>query len=468
MLGVIPPSSSRLIALVAAVGCCSATGLLGMPSLLAAVLGLAWVAVGWSVLGPFGLAAALPALALLPGGGWVALAGWSLAGAAGAVAASALVAERQRSLIRQLKDELRDAEHERQLLSRSIRRWPVLLDACLDLSSAKELDQFAQVLCQHARALQGDAREIQVFLGRGSAISCRAGQDATGADHRREPGPDELFCAAEARPLTRREGQSLRVLLPLRGDRRRDGEGASEPLRGVLAVELVISDVGERMGIELLGALARLGGLGLAAVDLVDQARSLALHDDLTGLFGRHEFLRRLAEQAANAQRSHRQLSLVMCDLDHLKRFNDRWGHAAGDAALRVVAEAIRASLPEGAIACRAGGEEFALLLPGLDLPAALARAERLRAAIANASCGPAGEDRRVTASIGVALLAEGEDPTACLARADAACYRAKSLGRDRVVEAPPPATTLPATDPVLRRSSGRLTSLPLPPGEGR
>ncbi|MBA2480678.1 MAG: GGDEF domain-containing protein, partial [Planctomycetes bacterium] len=342
-----------------------------------------------------------------------------------------VTAERQRSSLKELHDELREAAHERAVLERNIQRYPVLLEACLELSAAKELDHLADVLCARARALVPESREILVFLGTLSEQACRASSALDGSECARDPGRDEMYVATEARSLTRREGDLLRVLIPLRSDRRQGDAG--EALRGVLEVALSFDDVGERMSLELLHALGRLGGLGLAAVDLVNQARGLALHDDLTGLYGQHEFLRRLDEQVAHSRRYSHPLGVVMCDLDRLKKYNDTWGHAAGDDALRAVAKSISASLPPGTIPCRYGGEEFAVLVPGLEERELRAVCEYLRSGIAKSIPDPDHRDRTVTASIGYAMVRPEESGREALKRADAACYRAKAGGRNRV-----------------------------------
>jgi diguanylate cyclase (GGDEF)-like protein len=335
--------------------------------------------------------------------------------------------------LRVLRAELRDAEHERKLLHRHIQRYPALLDACLELSSARELDHFANVLCQRAREMLPEVREVQVFLGSAEEQRCRASSDAGGKPCARPAGADEHYVAAEARSLIRRESGSLRMLIPLRADRRQSRD-EGEALRGVLVINLVTNDVGDRLALELLGALGRLGGLGLAAVDLVNQARGLALRDDLTGLFGQHEFLRRLEEQGAACRRQGISLGLIMCDMDHLKRFNDQHGHLAGDDALRAVSAAITATLPMNSIACRYGGEEFAALVVGSDLQALTVLAEQLRQAIAASTPMAAQPELHVTASLGVAVArVNQESARAALNRADAACYQAKALGRNRV-----------------------------------
>jgi len=401
---------------------------------------LAWAGLGAVRFGRPGLLAAVPALALA-GGGWWALAGWVAAALAAGWAATRPAPPREDRGLRALRAELRDVEHERELLHHHIQRYPVLLESCLELSGARDRDQLAAGLVARVRQLVPGVTSAAVFLasdGRADAppeLVCHAACDADGRHRRDAAGIETAFVAREARPLIRRQGSRVRALVPLRSERRRGGDEAG--LHGALVVEFTGAAVGDRMALELLGALGRLGGLGLAAVDLLDQARSLALRDELTGLFGRHEFLRRLDEAAATARRHQLSLGLLMCDLDHLKHFNDRHGHAAGDAALRAVAEALRQALPGDAILGRCGGEEFAAVVTAGDRTALAALAERARAAIAAARPDVAHADRRVTASLGTALLAAGEDARAALARADAALYAAKAAGRDRVESAP-------------------------------
>lgn len=392
----------------------------------------AWAVAGWHGLGRGGaVPPMLPAMALLAGGWW-ALLPWTVAGACAGRLLGQEITAAERERLRVARELLHDAERERQVLHRHIQRYPSLLESCLELSCARNLDQLASGLCARARDLVPTLETARVFLGTSGEPVCRASSDRDGNPCARPPGPDERFVACESRPLTLREGKQLRVLLPLRGDRRRDGDG--EALRGVL--EVVFDAEGDRHALELLEALSRLGGLGLAAVDLLNQARGLALRDELTGLYGQHEFLRRLDEQAASCRRHDQTLGVIMCDMDWLKAFNDRWGHPAGDDALRAVATALRAALPTGAIACRYGGEEFAALMVGVDASALAAVAEAVRAGIAAAIPDPAHRERRVSASLGWALLRD-ESPRAALARADAACYAAKKAGRNRVEAAP-------------------------------
>lgn len=165
--------------------------------------------------------------------------------------------------------------------------------------------------------------------------------------------------------------------------------------------------------------------------------RELATTDDLTGALNRRAFFAAITQEAERAGRYGSQMSLVMIDLDHFKQVNDRFGHAAGDRALRLAAQAMRSGLRDIDVLGRLGGEEFAVLLPQTPLAGALEVAERLRAAIAQIAIpvDPAPTTIGLTASLGVAERQNNESGLdRILLRADAALYRAKDEGRNRVV----------------------------------
>jgi diguanylate cyclase (GGDEF)-like protein len=163
--------------------------------------------------------------------------------------------------------------------------------------------------------------------------------------------------------------------------------------------------------------------------------RQLSLNDSLTGLYNRAWLNDMLPKLATRAAQDGSPLSIIMIDLDHFKRFNDTHGHLAGDAALSAAANVIRESLRPSDFAVRYGGEELMAVLP--DTPPGLAGmvAERLAERLRATTVFP---DMRlplphITGSFGVASLAPGADEHALMAAADAALYRAKEAGRDRV-----------------------------------
>lgn len=174
-----------------------------------------------------------------------------------------------------------------------------------------------------------------------------------------------------------------------------------------------------------------------------DELRRLVSQDGLTGLSNRRAFDLHLADEWRRALRSREPLSLVMLDVDHFKRFNDRYGHPAGDECLRQVGAALlEATRRVGDLAARYGGEEFAVVLPGTDVARALAFGERLCAAVADLAIVHADSPvaAHVTASVGVATAdtagADGPcgEPADLVSLADRALYRAKAEGRARAV----------------------------------
>jgi diguanylate cyclase (GGDEF)-like protein len=172
----------------------------------------------------------------------------------------------------------------------------------------------------------------------------------------------------------------------------------------------------------------------------------LARSDFLTSLNNRRAFYESGEKELRYAQRYGHTTCLTMLDIDHFKSINDRFGHAAGDAVLRAVAALIREQLRSTDIAGRLGGEEFAVLLPEVTLDLAHEIAERLRAAIEQKEVEHVPAPIRLTASLGVVEIGNGESLEQAIARADAALYAAKHAGRNRVVVTAP--VRIPATMP--------------------
>jgi diguanylate cyclase (GGDEF)-like protein len=172
--------------------------------------------------------------------------------------------------------------------------------------------------------------------------------------------------------------------------------------------------------------------------------------DALTGVFDRGSFDRDAGKMIAEAQSHGRPVSLLVVDIDHFKRINDRYGHAAGDEALRLIAEELGRGVREGDRVYRYGGEEFIVVCDGLPHMAAVLAGERLRFGIAGLSLG-AGM-LPITASIGIATGSEdGTDLATLFQCADKRLYMAKSAGRDRVM-----GRKAPQTRPVITAGMSR------------
>lgn len=165
--------------------------------------------------------------------------------------------------------------------------------------------------------------------------------------------------------------------------------------------------------------------------ELNQKFRTMAIHDQLTGLYNRHFMVDQIERQRELFIRHDNPCSLVLFDIDFFKQVNDRYGHAGGDDVLVAFSRRTEGLLRQGDALGRYGGEEFMLVLPMTDLTAALQLAERIRAAMAATPLLLEPEPVTVTASFGVAQLEAGEDADGWLLRADQALYRAKQCGRN-------------------------------------
>lgn len=182
-------------------------------------------------------------------------------------------------------------------------------------------------------------------------------------------------------------------------------------------------------------------GLSVANIRLREALRTQSIKDPLTGLYNRRYLEEMLEREIRRAVRAEQALGILMLDLDHFKKFNDTYGHDAGDTVLRESATFLAKSIRAEDIVCRFGGEEFVVILPTANLKASCARAERIRSRLREMTVLHQGQSLgMVTVSVGVAALPQhGTSPKELLAAADAALYRAKKDGRDRVVAAEPP-----------------------------
>jgi diguanylate cyclase (GGDEF)-like protein len=187
--------------------------------------------------------------------------------------------------------------------------------------------------------------------------------------------------------------------------------------------------------------------MALVTARLTAQLRHRSRHDGLTGLLDRRAIDEALQAQIQRSRRTGETFSVLMLDLDHFKAINDRFGHAAGDRALKHVAGLLREVLREVDSLGRIGGEEFLAMMPGAALDAAGPVAERVRERLAASPIVVDSIPVALSASIGMAQWNSPDEDASCLVgRADSALYTAKALGRDRVVAAGTEQLTLPIT----------------------
>ncbi len=258
----------------------------------------------------------------------------------------------------------------------------------------------------------------------GSCCGLRSGQPRW-----REPGASEVHC-------THFSGQAperyLCVPIMAHGD-----------TIGLLYVECADAVCMENVHHRMAGMrqLTQLTGMAVASMKLRMKLEHQSIRDPLTTLFNRNFMEIALERELSRSRRKKQMLAVLMLDVDHFKEFNDRHGHAAGDAVLKAVAEVCQANTRNEDTACRYGGEEFTIILPEITPEHAYERAEALRHAISQVQVrGAGGSYGDLTVSIGLAMFPDdGTTPEVLLQKADQALYRAKGQGRDQVVVAMQP-----------------------------
>ena len=236
------------------------------------------------------------------------------------------------------------------------------------------------------------------------------------------------------------------------------GEESAEGIRGGLAV-LLRGDADEAIGTlrvfwragdrqpteQQIAEIKELGAVATPAIENArrfQEARQLADVDALTGLHNRRFFYETLAREVSRAQRYERPLSLIVCDIDNFKTINDSIGHLAGDAVLAEAAERVQGVVRSADIACRVGGDEFAVILPESTLDDADRLYRRLQGSITSWRGGGL---NGIALSAGIAELRPDDEEISFFRRADEALYRAKHAGKGQAVtDAGDPPAALP------------------------
>lgn len=170
---------------------------------------------------------------------------------------------------------------------------------------------------------------------------------------------------------------------------------------------------------------------------LQQQLRQQAIHDPLTGLYNRRFLEETLGRELAQAHRTQEAMSLAMIDIDRFKSVNDAYGHSVGDLFLIALGDMLEHKIRAGDVACRFGGEEFIVVMPGAPLEVAAKRINEFRQAFGALKIDVAGQSISATFSAGVAgFPLHGTDEKTIIAEADRALYAAKEAGRNRVIVA--------------------------------
>ncbi len=188
--------------------------------------------------------------------------------------------------------------------------------------------------------------------------------------------------------------------------------------------------------LRFLATICDLGAVAIENSEYFKKASDLAIHDGLTALYRKGYFLERIKEECRRSLKYNKDCSLLMLDIDYFKKYNDKFGHTAGDIVLRSLSQNITENLKDkNSIVSRFGGEEFCIILPDLEKKKAVILAEELRKVVQANKIVLRRQETNVTVSIGVAACpGDAEDETGLIFKADKAMYEAKQKGRNRVV----------------------------------
>src|SRR5438105_9931884 len=304
-----------------------------------------------------------------------------------------------------------------------------------DLGGSIDLDEVLSRTLEAAGAVPGaDAALVSMQGPEGKPLVATLGLSTEEAEHQAITGPPDG-----------RQARSISITYRYGADPSSDGDhihsGVAVPLEGeagqfgylTVFSRAVSRSLDDRV-IRELEALATRAGPAIDNAKRFREARQLADLDALTNLHNRRYFHETLAREIARAQRYDRNLALIVFDLDDFKEVNDRIGHLAGDSVLADAAERVRDVVRSADIACRVGGDEFAVILPESALEDGDQLYRRIQNAVASRPVGSSGN--KIYLSAGVAELVPDDDAVSFFQRADEALYRAKESGKGRAVAA--------------------------------
>jgi diguanylate cyclase (GGDEF)-like protein len=341
--------------------------------------------------------------------------------------ADSRVAELIETLNARIDELARELARARESAEEELRRSRLLADfgATIDLDEV-----LARTLRAASEATGSHAALVWLSSASGPPMVATLGLSQEEAERQAVAGPPD---GRRARAI----GMSYRYApeeAALDGDLIRSGLAVPMPGYGDGGYLVVFSreelDVGDAV-VGDLEQLAERAGPAIENARRFQEARQLADLDALTGLHNRRFFHETLAREVARAHRYGRDLALILFDLDNFKAINDRIGHLAGDAVLADAAARVREVVRSADIACRVGGDEFAVVLPEATVGDADRLYQRLQKVV---SVRPIGDAGQIVFSAGVAGLAHDDDPVSFFQKADTALYRAKEAGKGRLV----------------------------------
>lgn len=369
----------------------------------------------------------------------------ALAAALGLVLGAAIFAALRVFPLRALRrtlDELHAARNEAEARARELERQGHETDLLTQLTGvlqvAHSVDEAGQVIGRTAGTLfPGSPGALYLYTESRSLLHAIASWGGHETDD--SFGPDECWAMRRGQTHLSQYGG----LEPMCAHGAKSGDrqfcvplSAQGELLGILNLACSAAEAPSAAWQALASRLADRLGLALGNLKLRESLKNMSIRDALTGLFNRRYLTETLEREFARAQRAGAPVAVIMIDVDHFKRFNDTFGHDAGDSVLRELGAFLRQSVRAEDIACRYGGEEFCLVLPQMHRDSARQRAEAIRTGAARIAITSDGRALGpVTLSLGVALFPEdGGDAASLLRASDEALYEAKRTGRDRVV----------------------------------
>ncbi|MBI4354679.1 MAG: GGDEF domain-containing protein [Candidatus Omnitrophica bacterium] len=344
--------------------------------------------------------------------------------------------------------EVHMSQQSHQALQRKLAKYQHLHTLAEQLVRLVDVDAVARLAVEQAFALIGKSDVCLLFLvdATRQTLALHASQRAEGVAVIRTKLGDQFdhHVLRSQRPL---------LVNDIRRDFRFTASASSErPISSVIACPIVIGETVEGVlrldsaqpkaytqdDLRFLDIFLDLVNTALANARLFAQTQQLAITDGLTELYRRQPFLEQLGREVARATRSREPLAVVLLDIDHFKRYNDTYGHSAGDLILKHVASVVRKTVPPDGLCARYGGEEFAILLPKASRTQGMEVADRIRQSV-EAHVRPIGNGSHESVTVSLGVAAFPDDATSDLElirRSDQRLYQAKHAGRNQVCAA--------------------------------